>query len=434
MAPAGVAIVACAPEPAAGTPPATSDASAIEAGAADAPAPHDPDASDAGVSDSGDAAAPFGGLPAGPFAMFVGIAPENRQSELTVVDLATGTYAGRFPSTSIDSVPFASGRRPFLLQRDLAQLLVMDSAAPWRVTRTVTLTGGSDVTAIAADEGTKAYVTRSTTNAVLVVDTATGAKMTEIDLTPYMLADDSDGTVGASGAAFDPATKRVYFLLDRIVSTALSAGDGSRACLPKGAVLVAFDTATDTVVDLNGASAGEALELQGSGPSTLVSDVANGRLLVAHTGCYDSNAPRDADAGTVVRRGKGVEAFNLTTGETSWLYRTTDYKSWGLLYAEVNHSFVMQEYDVYAWDSASTTLGALLPDGSASLPQAPVYDGRGHVIGLSRSDADPHDRTLLKVVSLDVRSLEQTTMTATEPFLSPRPTRGALLLRSAVTR
>ncbi len=462
----GATIVACSDDPTPGPPGSSVDAGPHDASHTDATTSRDAgevDASrdagpgkldattsvdagdaaplDASTNDAGDASVPLVLDAPGRFAMLFGGSSQNGRGELTVVDLATATYAGRYPTTSVDSLPFASGRKPFLAQRDLGKLLVMDANAPWVVTQTVTLTGGNDVSGVAADDGTKAYVTRPSTNSVLVVNTATGAKIRDLDLSPFAAAADTDGIVGVSGAAFDTTTKRVYFLLDRVIFRAVTTDvDEVSECLPTGAAIVAFDTTTDTVVDLNGAAPGQAIDLQGSRPLGFVPDLASGRLLIVHNGCYvDNGLPHDPD-GEVddwagVRQGRGVEAVRVATGATTWLYQSTDkFIPDFFIYADAHHAFITDRAGLHPWDPTTPMLGAAMPAWPRPAGSLSIYDGRGHVVGVN-SPTISAGGTEFDVASWDVRTFVESTMIASEVFLSPRTAETNLRLSgSAIVR
>ncbi len=443
LALSSAAAVACQDEDAPRVAPATKpDAGPSNAQKLDAEAPGDAgdardatDATDATDAPSDDAGPPIAFQPnPGRFAMLMGTSANRHKSELTVVSFATVDYVGRYPSTSIDTVPFASGKKAFLAQRDLGQVLVMDSAAPWQARATLTLTGGNDVSAIAANDNTRAFVTRLSSNTVLAFDTVLGENTGGIDLSPYSAAADTDGIVGASAAVFDSATKRLYVLLNRVLQAETPARDDARECLPTGGAIVAIDTNTNTVVDLNGAAAGEAIQLKGASPQALSADFVHGRLLVVQNGCWiDNGTPHDPDGAVDdwagARQARGVEEINLAAATTSWLYQSAGTLGlFGLIYADATHALLNVDGSWHPWSPTETTLGPFIP----SFPKAPLYDGIGHVIGLADAPTSL-DTTLLKVVSYDVRTGAMRTVIPTEPFVGPRPST-ELLVTSAVVR
>lgn len=350
------------------------------------------DAADAGDAEAG---------PSGPLGLFV--ASDYAQSTLAAVDLATGEKKGTLAGPDGDTIVYASGGRGFLLGRASGRVVVLDPAAPWQASSTIDVGvdgGSANPYAAIVAAGSKAYVVRYGQNTVDVIDTSAGSVTGTLDLSPFADAADPQPPVDAVDGAFDPATGRVYFLLQRIDAT-----DFSATCIAAKPAIVAFDSATDQVVDLNGAAAGEALELAGSDPGNqggFVADFANHRLVVVHSGCHES----DGDGGTTVARA-GVEIVDLALGTSSWQVQSTlPDQLWGFVWVDASHAYVGSGYPTAwrAWDPSQTTFGAV----ETGIPPIAASDGAGHLVGLVERAAD--GGTSLDVVSYDVVTKQATTV------------------------
>lgn len=358
--------------------------------------------SDAADESTADAASEPDAAEAGAksWALFVG-SDFSTTAELAVVDLAAGAVAGRLTSTDQDTLPYASGGRGFALHRTAGTVDLLDAAEPWKVAHTVSVNDGdasSNPYAAVVAAGAKGYVVRFAANSLDVIDTGAGTVTGQVDLSSALDANDPDGLVDVLDGAYDAASGRAYFLLSRIDQFDFSGPgpDYVPRCLPVHAMIVAVDAQTDALVDLNGAAAGEGLELLGENPSALATDLAAHRLVVMQAGCYE---PDDggADAG-VLRAMRGIEAVDLATGTSSWLYTTTDVDRLSyLLWIGPTQAYVGKGYPTawYAWDPTSASLGAAEP----SIPSMPVWDGT-RIVGLASGDAVAFDPTTKAVTTL----------------------------------
>ncbi len=331
-----------------------------------------------GGGDTGDAGPPA-------YALFVGSDFVN--AELSVVALNPDSVAGRLPLADQDSIPVASGGLGFVLERGLGTVIALGTAQPWTARATIDINDSPEAGAYASNPhalvvtaGTKAYVARYATNTIKIVDVASGAATGTIDLSAFVAPDDTDGLVDVTDAAYDPASHRAYFLLQRInqFDYSGSAPDFVAACLTSHGEIVAVDSATDAVVPLSDAGTG-ALDLLGDDPGSITPDFANGRLIVTEAGCYE-NADGGADAGPTIRLGRGIESVSLTGAAPSWLYQTSDVQRLsGLVWVDGTHAYVNLGTDWFPWNPTQTTLG----DAVTGFPLAPFYDGAGRIVGLS---------------------------------------------------
>jgi hypothetical protein len=387
-----------------------------------------PDAGDASLPDGGDASlsnasdgAPLldaadgappsdasdgGGLSYG---LFVGT--DFVTAELSVVALHPDALAGRMSIPDEDSIPYASNGFGFVLERGLGKAIALDPAQPWTARTTIDVNDTADAGAYASNPqaivvttGTKAYVARYASNKILVVDLASGAPTSpgvpssegtgpanEIDLSAFVAPDDPDGLVDVVDGAYDPTSKRAYFLLQRInlLAPLGPAPDQVPPCITSHGEIVAVDVTTDAIVASTDAATGGVIPLLGDDPVALTPDFANGRILVAETGCYEApEGGADAsepDAGPAPRLGRGVESVSLATGNATWLYQTSELdRLQGLVWVDGTHAFVNEGSSWFAWNPTQTTLGDAVPN----FPMAPFYDGAGRIVGLSAAQPD----------------------------------------------
>lgn len=369
------------------------------------------------------------------YALFVGTDFVN--GELAVVSLHPDTVAGQLPLADQDSIPSASGNTGFVLEQGLGNVLVLDQAHPWMAARTIDVNDSADAApltanphAIVVTTGTKAYVARYASNVVKIVDVGSGAVTGSVDLSAFVAPDDPDGLVDVTDAAFDPATGHAYFLLQRINQFDYSGPgpDNVAACLASHGEIVGVDVANDAILDLNGAAAGNAIDLLGDNPASLTPDFGSGRFIVPDTGCYEA-PDAGSDGGTLPRLGRGIESVAIATGTPTWLYQTSvvDRLS-GLVWVDGTQAFVNLGSDWFAWNPTQTTLG----NAVTHFPQAPFYDGAGRIVGLS-SATTTDGGTAWSVVALDVATSQLSTI-AGNPFRSVVPAPGGYGVSSAMLR
>jgi hypothetical protein len=250
--------------------------------------------------------------------------------------------------------------------------------------------------------GSKAYVLRYTRNLVSILDTtqmAMGAMPTaSVDLSSELQAG-GDGYVEPVAGVYVPAAKRVYVLLANIDRLNVADNGYVLLCANTTPTVVAIDTTSDALVDLNGAAPGHGWPLTGYAPfgsASLAYDPKtgpSGRLLVLGDGC---NLSLDGGAGPLVKR--QVEAIDLSTGvSTTLLDLTAAAFPQTLTYIDA-HDAVVQLDTAYFWDPTTATLGAAIPNA----PDAFVFDGTVNLVGVKASYGADGGMTGYDVVSVDI--------------------------------
>lgn len=305
-------------------------------------------------------------------------------AELVAVDLDTHAIAGSMTSDDQDTLVDADGNLVFLIHRTVGQVTVIDPAAPSTALRTVDVNPPSGIANpwdVVVPAGEKAYVVRYGQNSLVSFDPHTGAMLGEIDLSAYVA--DPDGLVDAFAGVFDPVRQVAYVGLQRVDQNEFGdAPDYVNTCSATKAAIVAIDTATDTIIDLNGSSPGELLEIEAVNPWRLAWDAVENRIIAFGIGC----AVADADAGPA-RRGRGVEAIDPLLGSTAWLWQTDALdRPAELVWLTPSEAWVALDDDAftrhwYKWNPSQTTLG----DEMTGLPDVPVWDGDRGFIGLATS-------------------------------------------------
>jgi len=243
----------------------------------------------------------------------------------------------------------------------------------------------SDPQAVLVGAGPKAYVLRYNRNLVGILDTSSavdgGVPIGSVDLSGEVQAA-SDGYVQPVAGVYVAAQQRVYLLLANINRNDVVDNGFDLLCSQTTPTVVAIDTTTDMLVDLNGSAAGSGWPLVGFspvfGPAALAYDAqtgTKGRLLVLEAGCYGTAG--DGGVGALTRR--EIESLDLSTGTaTELLDLTTQAFPGGLTYIDAHHAIVQLD-TAYVWDPTTTMLGAAIPNA----PDAFVYDGAGNLLGVT---------------------------------------------------
>jgi hypothetical protein len=358
------------------------------------------------------------------FALFAGSDFADEMVKVTAVDWASRTIAGSavVSASFADALPFASHGRAFLLERSGSKLLSMDPTRPWMSTSTIDLSGaddsgrGTDPVVVVNTAG-KAYVPLYFKNSVAVVDLETKNVTGTIDLSSFVDRSDPDGLTDVWDGAYDDSTHRAYFLLQRIAQDEIGIEpDRVPHCVGAPPLIIAVDTDTDHIIDLDVDGGHTAIALLGANPTALVADFGARRLLVVDAGCYEAPdgglAEGGADAkAALVRQGRGIEAVDLTSTASSWRYRHSgpDRMS-GLVWADTAHAFISTtdaayESHWFAWDPSTTVLGAEI----TNFPKfAPRLIGAGVIAGIVPASAD--GGMLNALVSFDVVSGQTKTL------------------------
>ncbi len=320
-------------------------------------------------------------------------------TEIASIDLATKTVTGHLTVSDGDAVPAASGGMGFVLERTNAKVdvLAQDGTLANSIDVSATGTGSAD-----SGGATRAYVPLYDGNRVAVLDLSTGTVSHSLDLSGYLDAADGDGSVDADNAVYDAASGRLYLTLQRIDRTTIAPPDYELACPPVPGLLVAFDTATDTEVDLNGSAPGNAIALSTVNPVS--ADLDQGKLVILSAGCFDKS-----DAGAP-RQGHGIESIDLSTGQSTLLYQPTNDDFLAELLPVGAGKALIDRFDAsFAehWNQYSIGAGALGTELSA-VPTGVTFDGSNGLYGIATTSGE--GGTSIDVVHYDLSAETATTL------------------------
>ena len=340
-----------------------------------------------GAAGSGGSAGSDAGM--APGVLLAALTDFTSNTEVTSIDLATHTVLGSAMVADGDAVPAAGAGTGFVLARTLSQVLTLGAngaiADTIDVGRTAVGLAGTSPTnpsSLAAVSASKAYVTLYDANRVAVMDLGPAAVASNIDLASYLGSGDGDGAVDATAAVYDSATQRVYFVLERVDRTTIAAPAYELACPTEKALLLAIDTTTDQLADLNGSASGEGIELSLVNPVDMVLD--GDKLLVLSAGCFAA-----ADGGSQ-RTGFGIEEVTPSTGATAVALSPSDPDFLSRLLHLGGSDALIDRFDAtYAehwsrWSIGSTSLGTDLSD----VPNTPVADQQGSLWGVGFTTDD----------------------------------------------
>jgi hypothetical protein len=348
------------------------------------------------------------------------------QSELDVFGLQSRGVDGRLVYPGFIGTTATTSSSPWLLEQASDVVARLDPIQPWivRSSWNVALHDAtdagfaapySDPDAIVVGAGTQAYVLRYTRNLIAVLDTSQdvdgGVPSATIDLSSQLQAG-GDGYVEMSAGYFDSTSHKAYVLLGNIDRFNVGSDGYTQLCSNTNPTLIAIDTTTNAIVPPPVGDAGTTgFALKGYdpafGPSPMVYDPANDRLLVLESGC--NVAETDGGIGPVTRR--GVEAVSLTTGAVTPLLDLSSQAFPQAIFYVDQHRVILQLDTAYMWDPSSPTLGAAIPNA----PQAFALDGQGNLVGLSQQIAADGGAGGWNVVSVDATDGGVTTLGQT-PF------------------
>jgi hypothetical protein len=352
----------------------------------------------------------------------------SSSSELVAFGMQSKAVDGRMTYPDYLGTAYVGTTAPWLLEQSTDIVAHLEPQAPWIVDSSWNVAMNdltdagyaqsySDPQAVIVGAGSQAYVLRYNRNLIGVINTATpvdgGVPTSSIDLTSEVQAG-GDGYVQPIAGVYVAAQQRVYVLLGNINRNDVVDNGFDLLCSSTTPTVIAINTSTNTLVDLNGSAAGNGWPLVGFspafGPGALAYDSqtgAMGRLLVLDNGCYATAA--DGGVGALTKR--EVEQVDLGTGTaTKLLDLTTQAFPSGLTYIDAHHAIV--ELDTaYQWDPTSTTLGAAIPNA----PDAFVYDGVGNLLGVTSNYAADGGFEGYSVVSVAVPS-GTVTMLGSNPF------------------
>jgi hypothetical protein len=348
------------------------------------------------------------------------------QSELVAFGLASSSVDGRLVYDDFIGTAYVGGGAPWLLEQSTDLVGRLDVQKPWVVDSSWSvamhdLTDAGYAQSYADPQaailaGSKAYVLRYTRNLVAVLDPSQsldgGAPTGSVDLSGEIQAS-GDGYVQPLGGVYVAAQKRVYVVLGNIDRFDVVNNGYDLLCTSTTPTVVAIDTTSDTLVDLNGSAPGSGWALPGYNPAQGLGVLAydaqtgsSGRLLVIEAGCYQPTG--DGGAGPLVKR--QVDSIDLATGQTQVLLDlTTAAFPFGLTYIDAHHAIVQLD-TAYAWDPTTTTLGPAIPNA----PDAFVYDGAGNLVGVKTNYAADGGVQGIDVLSVSVDG--GVTKLASNPF------------------
>ena len=350
-------------------------------------------------------------------------------SELVAFGLASKKVDGSLTFGGTLGTAYAGPTAPWLLEQEVDVVARLDAQQPWAIDASWNVAMNdltdagyaesySDPQAVVVGAGNKAYVLRYTRNLIGVLDTSQspdgGVPTGSIDLSSELQAA-GDGYVQPVAGVYVASQHRVYVVLGNVNRNNVADDGFVLECADTTPTVVAIDTNSGTLVDLNGSAAGNGWPLAGYDPVLGSGAIAydpstgtNGRLLVLEAGCNDLAG--DGGVGALVKR--EVESMNLATGTTTELLDLTaaDFPG-GLAYIDAHHAIVLFYAAANAWDPTTTTLGVSI----ANAPQEAVYDGNGNLLGLN-TDYEPDGGIAgYDVVSVSVGDGGVTTL-GTNPF------------------
>ena len=367
------------------------------------------------------------------------------QSELVAFGLQSKAVDGHLVYGDPLGAAYVGTTAPWLLEQSTDIVARLDAEQPWVIDSTWNVAMGdltdagyaqaySDPQAVLVGAGTKAYVLRYNRNLIGIIDTSTVADGgltvgTPIDLSSEVQAG-GDGYVQPVAGVYVAAQQRVYVLLGNINRNAVVDNGFVLLCASTTPTVVAIDTTTDTLVDLNGAAPGHGWPLVGFSPILAPAALAydpqtgpSGRLLVLDAGCNVAEA--DGGVGALVKR--EVESVDLSTGAALGLLDLTAQQfPQGLTYIDATHAIVQLD-TAYTWDPTTTLLGPAIPNA----PDSFTYDGAGNLLGVTADygadgGLEGYDVVSVAVPAGTVTKLGQNPFTLTGGYVAgvalwPRP-------------
>jgi hypothetical protein len=352
----------------------------------------------------------------------------SSSSELVAFGMQSNEVDGRMTYQDYLGTAYVGTTAPWLLEQSTDIVAELEPQAPWMVESSWNVAMNdltdagyaqpySDPQAVIVGAGTQAYVLRYNRNLIAVINTATpvdgGVPTSSIDLTSEVQAG-GDGYVQPIAGVYVAGQQRVYVLLGNINRNDVVNDGYDLLCSSTTPTIIAINTATNTLVDLNGSAAGNGWPLVGFSPAfgagALAYDPstgASGRLLVLDNGCYGTAT--DGGLGALTKR--EVEQVDLGTGTaTELLDLTAQQFPSGLTYIDAHHAIVQLD-TAYLWDPTTTTLGAAIPNA----PDEFVYDGVGNLLGVTSNYGADGGFEGYSVVSVAVPA-GTVTMLGSNPF------------------
>jgi hypothetical protein len=280
------------------------------------------------------------------------------QGEVASIQLQPPAIEERtvYPTHFGDVITVSSAGLAFVLQRSTDKVTLLDGSKAKTVFDVTD--PGTDATVEIAH---KAYVPVYNKNFISVLDLSAGKVARHIDLSEFQDLKDSDGSVNTTAAVYDVTKKLAYFVLSRVDTNSYEIN--GFPCSATKALVVGVDATSDTIVDLNGAADGKAIQLYLASPTEAQLSPDGKTLTVLAMGCYDGAQDK-----------QGVELVHLDTSSTTIAYAPTDGSSPNDLILLGGGQALLQPNYGDKWkklDLNNGTIGATLNN----VPLAPVFDG-----------------------------------------------------------
>jgi hypothetical protein len=224
-------------------------------------------------------------------------------------------------------------------------------------------------TAGAASPANKAYVALLNQSLISILDLDAGTVSSRIDLSEFNYDGDSDHSADIGEGVYDATKKIVYYSLARIDRNAIAADPSFHLpCTKETGLIVGIDTTTDSVVDLNGAADGKAIELSLVSQLSLALSADGKSLIVLSSGCYEG----------ATLKNQGVEVVDLAAGTTQAVYAPTGTDFLAKLILVGGSNAVLGSFDDLGaphWNKLDLTAGKL-GDELLHVPDAVTFDGK----------------------------------------------------------
>lgn len=284
-------------------------------------------------------------------------------TEIVSVTLSPAAVGDSHTYADGDATPVSSGGLGFVLEATNDKVDLLDGG---KIKTTFDVTDpGTDTAALTAN---KAYVPLYNKSLISILDLANSKVSRRIDLSQFNDATDSDGSADITAGAYDDAKHLAYFVLGRIDRNAIAADpDYHLPCTATRGLIVAIDTLTDEIVDLNGAADGKTLPLTLVAPTSMKLDAAGAKLTLLASGCYTSGKLGH----------QGVEVIDVTAGTSTVAYAPTTDDFLDRLILTGGTNALLHTFDDsfgahwYKLDLATGTLGSEL----SGVPSAVSFDG-----------------------------------------------------------
>jgi hypothetical protein len=301
-------------------------------------------------------------------------------------------YASKYGGTSIAS------DGPWALEQYTDIVAKMDPAHPWQPTSSWNVRGATDggdfdsyadPYKVVAGPAGKDYVLRFNRNQIAVLDTTqTGTNLapkTFIDLKQYLDPTDADGEIDMVSGAYVASQHRLYVVLANYDLYNTDPNAYFTLCGTTHSEIVAIDTDTDSLVSAaDGGTSTSAVVLGGYDALGSIYDVAGGKLLVVNAGCSD---PATVDGGPPgATHMREIDSFDVATGVATKAL-DLDSADTPVAYAQIDATHLALRLDHYdftfgavsAWDTTTTSLGAVIPNA----PDLFAGDGKGNLVGVT---------------------------------------------------